>query len=80
MLVFHLGQLETPCPVRLADTEMTERHVVWYFIYIKEILQQLLSLFPAKTSALMQNEKDASGSSSLSLRSANSSCFSWLSK
>ena len=37
---------------------MTERHIIFYLVYIKEVLQQLpLFLFPFKTSALMQNEK-----------------------
>ena len=81
MPVFLLGQVETPRPMRLANTEGD-----WKAFYLLFGTHQgsctvtAPIVFPVKISALMQKEKDASGSSALSLRIGDFSCFSWLSE
>lgn len=81
MPVFLLGRLETPYPMRLANTKDD-----WKALYLLFGTHQgsftvtAPVIFPIKISALTQNEKDASGSSALSLWSGDFSCFSWLSK
>lgn len=81
MPVFLLGRLETPYPMRLANTKDD-----WKALYLLFGTHQgsftvtAPVVFPIKISALTQKEKDASGSSALSLWSGDFSCFSWLSK